>query len=340
VTTAQAFPEGDAVLRALGIHRLAMPVPFADAGGPVNAYAIEDGRGGVAFFDTGIGTPEGVDALHAGARAAGLDLSRCTEVVVSHGHVDHAGNAQLLSELSGAAVRVHPGDMEKVVGEDVWDSRRAPAYTAYLRRQGVPEQQLPRLVSIGRHSGKYSRRVDPTRVLPLTEGEYFRIGKVRLDVLHLPGHTPGLVCLWDAEHRLLFADDHLLARTSPNPFLELVDEHTTRRALVQYLHSIARIRALDVEWVLPGHGAPFQGHRAAIDSLLRFYDRRQDKLLEVLSAGPRTGVELSEALFGPQEGARLYLTLSEVVGNLEVLEGASRVRRLENGVLDRWALAA
>ncbi len=261
-------------------------------------------------------------------------------MVVSHGHVDHAGNAQLLSELSGAPVRVHPGDMEKVVGEDVWDSRRAPAYTAYLRRQGVPEQQLPRLVSIGRHSGKYSRRVDPTRVLPLTEGEYFRIGKVRLDVLHLPGHTPGLVCLWDAEHRLLFADDHLLARTSPNPFLELVDEHTTRRALVQYLHSIARIRALDVDWVLPGHGAPFQGHRAAIDSLLRFYDRRQDKLLEVLSAGPRTGVELSEALFGPQEGARLYLTLSEVVGNLEVLEGASRVRRLENGVLDRWALAA
>ncbi len=338
MTTEQALPDGDPVLRALGIHRLSMPVPFPDAGGPVNAYAIRDGRGGVAFFDTGIGTPEGVEALQAGARAAGLDLRRCTQVVVSHGHVDHAGNAQLLSELSGAPVRVHPGDMEKVVGEDVWDIR-APAYTAFLRRQGVPEDQLPRLVAIGRHSGKYSRRIDPARVRPLTEGEHFRIGKIRLEVLHLPGHTPGLVCLWDAEHRLLFADDHLLARTSPNPFLELVDERTTRRALVQYVHSVTRIRALDVEWVLPGHGAPFQGHRAAIDSLLRFYTRRQEKLLDALAAGPRTPVELSEALFGPQAGARLYLTLSEVVGNLEVLEDAARVRRLDDGPVERWAQA-
>jgi glyoxylase-like metal-dependent hydrolase (beta-lactamase superfamily II) len=336
VSTEQAAPEGEAVLRALGIHRLPMPVPFPDAGGPVNAYAIEDGRGGVLLFDTGIGTPEGVAALNAGAAGAKVDLRRCTQVVVSHGHVDHFGNAQLLSEQSGAPVRIHPGDMEKVVGEDVWEAR-APTYTAFLRRQGVPEDQLPRLVAIGRHTGKYSRRVDPARVRPLTEGEQLRAGKARLDVLHLPGHTPGLVCLWDAQHRLLFADDHLLARISPNPFLELLDERTTRRALVQYLHSIARIRALDVEWVLPGHGAPFQGHRAAIDSLLRFYLRRQEKLLEVLAGGPRTPVELSHALFGPQEGARLYLTLSEVVGNLEVLEDAGRVRPLREEWRDRWA---
>ncbi|HZJ54729.1 MAG TPA: MBL fold metallo-hydrolase [Myxococcaceae bacterium] len=337
--TAQAPPGGDAVLRALGIHRLPMPVPFPDAGGPVNAYAIEERKGGVLLFDSGIGTPEGIAALQAGAAAAGLDLRRCTQVVVSHGHVDHFGNAQMLSELSGATVRLHPGDVEKVVGEDVWESR-SPVYAAFLLRQGVPEEQLPRLLSIGRHSGKYSRRVDAARARTLTEGEHFRAGKVRLDVLHLPGHTPGLVCLWDAEHRLLFADDHLLARTSPNPFLELVDERTTRRALVQYMHSIARVRALDVDWVLPGHGAPFQGHRAAIDSLLRFYERRQERLLGVLATGPRTAVELSQALFGPQEGARLYLTLSEVVGNLEVLENAARVRRLEDPPLDRWARAA
>ena len=152
VATEQAPPDGDAVLRALGIHRLPMPVPFADAGGPVNAYAIEDGRGGVLFFDSGIGTPEGVAALHAGVAAAGVDLRRCTQVVVSHGHVDHFGNAQLISELSGAPVRLHPGDTEKVVGEDVWDARE-PAYTAYLRRQGVPTDQVPRLVAIGHTAG-------------------------------------------------------------------------------------------------------------------------------------------------------------------------------------------
>ncbi len=196
MTTAHALPDGDRVLRALGIHRLSMPVPFVDAGGPVNAYAIEDGHLGLAFFDTGIGTAEGVEALHAGAEAAGLDLRRCTQIFVSHGHVDHCGNAQLLSELSGAPVRVHPGDMEKVVGESVWETR-APVYAAFLRRQGVPEEQLPVLAAMGRHTGKFSRRVDASRARPLIEGERFRVGKLRLEVLHLPGHTPGLVCLWN-----------------------------------------------------------------------------------------------------------------------------------------------
>ena len=117
MTTAGTTPDGDAVLRALGIHRLAMPVPFADAGGPVNAYAIRDRRGGVVLFDTGIGTPEGIAALETGSSAAGLDLRRCTQILVSHGHVDHCGNAQLLAERSNAPVGVHPGDHDKVVGD-------------------------------------------------------------------------------------------------------------------------------------------------------------------------------------------------------------------------------
>ena len=55
-------------------------------------------------------------------------------------------------------------------------------------------------------------------------------------MLHLPGHT-GLVCLWGGAPAPL-RDDHVLARTSPNPFLELTEEGTTHRALVRYMESI------------------------------------------------------------------------------------------------------
>lgn len=331
--------ENEGLLRSLGIHRLVVPVPFADAGGPVNAYAIENGAGGATFFDTGIGTEEGIAALRSGAAAAGLDLERIVQVLVSHGHVDHYGNAQLLSEISGAPVRVHPADQDKVVGESGWEARE-PTYRAFLARQGVPEGVLPRLAAMGRHSGKFSRRVDPARVLDLEAGQRFRSGALELEVLHLPGHTPGLVCLWEARQRLLFADDHLLARTSPNPFLELTHAGTTHRALVRYMESIERVRALDVDWVLPGHGPPFQGHRETLDSLAGFYRKRQERLLEALRDRPRTAMELSEVLFGEQEGGRLYLTLSEVIGNLEVLEDAGRVRVEEDGVVTRWRVLA
>src|SRR5208282_1137900 len=153
-------------------------------------------------------------------------------------------------------------------------------------------------------------------------GQRLRFARLGAEVLHLPGHTPGLVCLFDAEHRLLFADDHILARTSPNPFLELQGEGPVRtgRALVNYFASIRHVLTLDVDWVLPGHGEPFQHLRPLLERLFGFYARRQDKVLAALATGPATSYALTQALFGEHEGPRLFLTLSEVVGNLEVME--------------------
>jgi glyoxylase-like metal-dependent hydrolase (beta-lactamase superfamily II) len=330
-------PDSGAALAALGITRIALPVPFVDAGGPVNVYAIED-DGGWALFDCGIGTEEGEAALRKGAAAAGIELRRCTRLFISHGHVDHYGLAQTLSEESGARVFIHAADASKAVGPDGWDGR-AHLYRAFLARAAVPEEQLDRLAAMGRFTGKYSRRVDPERALPLSGGERLRFRRFEAEVLHLPGHTPGLVCLWDAAHRVLFADDHVLARTSPNPFLELVGERPLRtgRALVHYFASIRRVMALDVDWVLPGHGEPFQDVNALLERLFGFYAKRQEKLLSAMASGADTGYALAQALFGPHEGPRLYLTLSEVYGNLEVMEDEGRVQSSEEGGIQRWA---
>jgi len=56
-------------LAALGVHRVPVPVPFAEAGGPANVYVIEEDGGGLALFDAGIGTREGRAALLAGLRS-------------------------------------------------------------------------------------------------------------------------------------------------------------------------------------------------------------------------------------------------------------------------------
>ena len=53
-------------LLELGIHRIECPVPFAQAGGPANVYLIEEADGGVALFDSGIGTPDGEKAVREG----------------------------------------------------------------------------------------------------------------------------------------------------------------------------------------------------------------------------------------------------------------------------------
>ena len=71
------------------------------------------------------------------------------------------------------------------------------------------------------------------------------------------------------------------------------------------------------------------GHVALIDRLVGFYQKRQSRILELLGDGPLTAAQLVPGVFPRAKPKQLFLTLSEVVGNLEVLEDQGRVRRAE-----------
>jgi glyoxylase-like metal-dependent hydrolase (beta-lactamase superfamily II) len=156
---------------------------------------------------------------------------------------------------------------------------------------------------------------------------------VELRVIHAPGHTPGLVVLHDAAHALLLSNDHLLERISPNPLIDLGprDEPGWFVPLVAYEESIRAIRDLPLDAVLPGHGPPFAGHRRVIDSLLGFQGRRQARLAALVRDGPRTAWELARELFPKTGPDDLFLTLSETVANLEVLEARGAASRDASG---------
>ena len=139
------------------------------------------------------------------------------------------------------------------------------------------------------------------QVEPLEPGTILKFKRFSAEVLHLPGHTPGLVCLWNAEHAVLFSDDHLLERVSPNPLIDLEN-----------------------------NAEPFSGHVEIIDRLLGFYEKRQSRLRELLHVkGPQSPADLAPQIFPNAREHHLYLTLSEVMGNLEVLESQGRIARCE-----------
>ncbi len=326
-------------LTELGITRVPCPVPFPEAGGPVNVYVIEEDGGGVALFDSGLGTPAGEEAVQEGLKALGLGFQSVRRVLLSHGHIDHYGLAQTIREASGAPVFVHELDRNKVElpGEEFQRSRAA--YDGYLTRLGVDRSAIAMLGKGQRYTLTMARAVEKTE--PLLDGEQLRFRHFSATVVHAPGHTPGLCCLHVPEHGLFFAGDHLLERVSPNPLLEVGPEGETAkfRALATYLKTAAKTRELDLELILPGHDQPFHDHRKVIDGLVSFYARRQGRLLAKLADGPKSAVELVQHLF-PHVGLRsLYLTLSEVVGNLEVLEEKGAVVMLPAEPIYRWRLA-
>ncbi len=320
-------------LTDLGIHRLASPVPFPEAGGPVNAYALEETGGTYTLFDTGVGTQEGIAALEARLAAQGLSPSRLSRIVVSHGHEDHYDNAQRLAEASGAPVLLHRDDLEKVAGDNRWHVL-LQKHLGFYRRQGVPEATLAEMVAAADHGKVFARQVEPERVRLVDEGEVLHFRHFSAKLLHLPGHTPGLLCLHAEAEQILLADDHLLARVSPNPLLDFVKGEGSEkfRSLARYLDSARRVYALDLKAVLPGHGPAFFGHRPLLDGLYAFYGRRQQKVLARLAQAPSTAFELVPAIFPRWTAGLLFLMLAEVVGALEVLEDAGQVARTEGDV--------
>jgi glyoxylase-like metal-dependent hydrolase (beta-lactamase superfamily II) len=316
-----------AALTRLGVHRIPVPVPFPEAGGPANVYVIEEQDGGVALFDAGIGTKDGRAALHAGFDQLAISLGDVRRIFVSHGHVDHYGYARAAQEASGAPVHAHVRDHDKLTGRDR-THKRVELYAAYLTRLGAPAHLLDHVRVHWQDALRMARPLE--QVEPLPAGSVLRFKRFSAEVLHLPGHTPGLVCLWAAQARVLFSDDHLLERVSPNPLLDLEGQaEPTHKALLAYLESARRARALPAELVAPGHAEPFSGHAAIIDRLLAFYDKRQQRILELLEQGPRTPAALAPLVFPHAREHQLYLTLSEVLGNLEVLEARGRVARSE-----------
>jgi hypothetical protein len=78
-------------------------------------------------------------------------------------------------------------------------------------------------------------------------------------------------------------------------------------------------RELDLDVVLTGHGAPVTDHRALIDERLRRQDERAHALLDLLAHGPRSAHELAISLWRDVAVTQAFLTLSEVLGHLDLL---------------------
>ena len=322
-------------LAGLGVHRLPLPIPFMAAGGPVNVYLIEAAGGGLVLFDAGLGTEAAQGALARGFDRLGFRFEEVRRIVVSHGHVDHYGAARWVQERwaesrpdQALPVFAHPRDLLKLDERGPRLRDQHAIYGRHFLRLGVPLDVLQVLAASGDGAQRLARRIPG--VQPIEAGAVIEGRALRFEVIEMPGHTPGLICLHAPDHGLLIPADHLLEKVSPNPIIELDAEgRNVHRPLAVYLASLARTRALELSLVMPGHGPGFSGHRALIDGLLGFYEKRQEKLLGLLAEGPRSGWELCQALFPRASATDAYLTMSETVANLEVLEDRGAVLRVE-----------
>jgi glyoxylase-like metal-dependent hydrolase (beta-lactamase superfamily II) len=313
-----------------GIHRISIPTPFAV--GRVNLYLIEDDP--LTLVDAGPNSGTSLDELDRQLGALGRSIAEIERIVITHQHIDHIGLVRIVAERSGAEVVA----LDRLVPYVEGYSAEAAADDAYatemMLRHGIPEDVAQALASVSLAFRAWGSRADVARVV--REGEALEFAGRSLEVHHRPGHSPTDTVFLDAERGLLIGGDHLIAHISSNP---LISRPAGRRALLEYMESLARTREMEIGLVLPGHGDPIDDHVALIDDRLKLHRRRADKIHRLIAERPRSAYELAQAMWGNIAVTQAFLTLSEVIGHTDLLGRDGRVAAEEDGGVVRFRAA-
>lgn len=178
---------------------------------PVNIYLVE-GKDSALLIDTGYG--------YGDLKAYVKTLTKLPLIVVNtHGHGDHNGNNSQFSKIYA-----HSADFNMLNA----------SFNREKRKKAVAPDEV----------------VAPPTLIPVKEGYIFNLGDRKLEVIEVPGHTRGSICLLDTKNRILFAGDN----TNTLVWLFLKD-CTPLEVYLKSLQKVAK-RSNEFDTVMPGHNEP------------------------------------------------------------------------------------
>jgi glyoxylase-like metal-dependent hydrolase (beta-lactamase superfamily II) len=169
--------------------------------------------------------------------------------VATHRHFDHTGGLYEFEEVA-----VHRADAQAVAKAEGFASLRTEDYEGHeVSGYELPSSLLSALPREGFDVAEYEvRPATPTRILE--EGDVVDLGDRRLTVLHLPGHTPGEIGLWEEETGTLFSGDCVYESGI------LLDELEGSN-IEDYVASMRRLLDVPVRVVHGGHDDSFGRER-------------------------------------------------------------------------------
>lgn len=322
---------------ANGIHCIALPTPFLV--GPVNCWLIEDDP--LTLIDTGPNSGKALDKLQRELAERGHRIEDLGLIVVTHQHIDHIGLIEILARRSGADVAALDQLSGYLASFRESAERDDDFAVALMLRHGIPADVATALRAVSTAFRGWGSGAEVT--LPLADGERLTLRDRTFTVLHRPGHSPSDTVFWDERRQVLIGGDHLLQRISSNPLVARPLDDTgdgdpaaaveaRPQALRSYMASLAATREMPVRYVLSGHGEPVVEHRRLIDERFGLTERRARKIRDFLDDGPLTAYEIAQRMWGNVAVTQAFLTLSEVLGHLDLLCAEGKVRELAGEV--------
>jgi glyoxylase-like metal-dependent hydrolase (beta-lactamase superfamily II) len=323
--------------RDAGIHRIALPTPFLV--GRVNCYLIEDEP--LTLVDTGPNSGKSLDELERALAELGHTVEDVGLIVITHQHIDHLGLLEILARRSGAEVAAF--HLLEPYLRDFGASAAADDEFSIqvMLRHGVPPELATALGAVGAAFRAFGSSGPVTA--PVRDGDELTLRDRTLRVRHRPGHSPSDTIFVDEQRQIVLAGDHLLAHISSNPLLSRpLEEPATDagrpHALIDYIASMRATREMPAGLVLGGHGPPVSDHVSLIDERFRMHERRAGKLHGLLEPGPATAYDLATRMWGNVAVTQAMLTISEVIGHLDLLIAEGSVREDADGEVTRFSV--
>lgn len=305
--------------------QLSIPTPFAV--GDVHAYVLKGEA--VTLVDCGPLTNEAQHAFVTQLKEHRLSIDDIDQVVLTHHHADHVG----LLNMMKPHVRVlgHEVNEPYISQNPAFMQRQIDFMDQFFHQLGVPLHQHE-CEKIVKESYTYSCHAYLDGVLK--EGDRLH-GHEHFLVMETPGHAQSHLSFLDESTGDLIGGDLLLTTISSNPLMEAPDEGEERqKSLLQYKASLNRLLTLPIHTIFPGHGQLITSHHELIEERFKKQEKRANAIYQLLKQQELTAFHLCRTLFPVLYEEALFLTMSETVGQLDVLLASGQIEEIQkDGIL-------
>lgn len=318
-----------------GIHQLRVPIPDNPLGF-LNCYMVQ-GKNGWLMVDTGWYTQDAFNSLAKQLKEMGLGFTDVETIVVTHVHADHYGLAGRIKQVSPSTkLLTHRWEGDLIESRYIKFAELRDKMGAVLAQHGVPPSDQSALQSASMPVLEYVTVTMPD--LSLYGGEVLNTGVFNLDVVWTPGHSPGHICLWENDHKILFSGDHILPVITPN-----ISYHVQSgdNPLGDFINSLNKLRKLPAVQVLPAHEQIFTNLQERIEQIKEHHEQRKEEIRNAIRKDPHNAWFISAQLtwnipvpwdhFDPLDRR---IAVTETVAHLEYMRWDGTVERLvKDGII-------
>lgn len=294
---------------------------------------------GAFIVDAGWNTDDAYQTLCAGLQRAGTSITDVRGVLVTHIHPDHYGLAGRVREASGAWVGLHPADAQLIRDRYIEPTDLLARVERVLLTAGAPKEELQALRNASMPVLPFVEAVEPDVLLE--DGDKPEIPGWDVRAIWTPGHSPGHVCFYEASNQLMLSGDHILPRITPN-----IPYHPQASAdpLGDYIESLHKVGAYDVDEVLPAHEHRFVSLSARVQELVAHHEARFGEVVAAIESGTTTAWGIAAAMHWSRpweriEGFMRRAALGEALAHLRALEKRGLLREVA-GEPSRWELTS